>query len=428
MELYKKRISDLGRIVTGKTPRTSNAQNYGGDIPFLTPSDDLSGKFAPKTIKTITGLGLSEVKNCLLPSKSVCVSCIGSDLGKVVITNEPTVTNQQFNSIIPNEENDTDYIYYLMTIVGKELNFLSKTSTAVPIINKSTFADYEIEMPSLENQRRIAKVLSSLDDKIEVNRRINDNFVIEPLFEILLIWMLTTSINDNLEQQAQALFKSWFVDFEPFRDKPFVDSVLGMIPNGWCVTVLDELCSFISRGLTPKYDESSDELILGQTCVRNNIVTLNNARRHQPKQRTEKWIQQWDTLINSTGVGSLGRVGVVYFDMDNIAIDSHITVARPKSALVRHYVGRNLLSRQLEIENMAVGSTGQTELPKDRVKSMPIVLPDDNALTRFNAVIEPVAYQLYRNIEESCKLASLRDTLLPRLMSGELSVKDIVNM
>ena len=166
----------------------------------------MSGKFAPKTVKTITELGLSEVRNCLLPSKSVCVSCIGSDLGKVVITNEPTVSNQQFNSIIPTEENDTDFIYYLMTIVGKELNFLSKTSTAVPIINKSTFADYEIEIPSLENQRRIAKVLSSLDDKIEVNRR----------------------INDNLEQQAQALFKSWFVDFEPFRDQTFKESEFWM--------------------------------------------------------------------------------------------------------------------------------------------------------------------------------------------------------
>lgn len=321
------------------------------------------------------------------------------------------------------------FLYYLLS---QDLFFdyvmQGAKGTKMPRGDKNQIMQWPVFLPTKSEQRIIASILSALDGKIETNRRINDNFVIEPFFEILLIWAITTLINDNLEQQAQALFKSWFVDFEPFRDKPFVDSVLGMIPNGWCVTVLDELCSFISRGLTPKYDESSDELILGQTCVRNNIVTLNNARRHQPKQRTEKWIQQWDTLINSTGVGSLGRVGVVYFDMDNIAIDSHITVARPKSALVRHYVGRNLLSRQLEIENMAVGSTGQTELPKDRVKSMPIVLPDDNALTRFNAVIEPVAYQLYRNIEESCKLASLRDTLLPRLMSGELSVKDIVNM
>lgn len=425
MELYKKRISDLGRIVTGKTPRTSNAQNYGGDIPFLTPSDDLTGKFAPKTVKTITELGLSEVKNCLLPSKSVCVSCIGSDLGKVVITNEPTVTNQQFNSIIPTDENDTDFIYYLMTIVGKHLNFLSKTSTAVPIINKSTFSDYEIEVPSLENQRRIAKILSSLDDKIETNRRINDNFYYA-FFEIMLIWLVISLENDNLEKQAQALFKSWFVDYEPFHNLPFIDSEQGRIPEGWCATVLEDLCSFISRGLTPKYDESSNELILGQTCVRNNIVTIDNARKHSPKQRTDKWVKRWDTLINSTGVGSLGRVGIVYFDMDNVAIDSHITVVRPKSALVRHYVGRNLLNRQLEIENMAIGSTGQTELPKDRVKSLPIILPDDNTLTRFNAIIEPIACLLYRNVEESRHITTLRDSLLPRLMSGELKINDLM--
>ena len=260
-----------------------------------------------------------------------------------------------------------------------------------------------MKLPALPEQRRISETLSILDDKIKVNKQ----------------------INDNLEQQAQLLYKSWFVDFEPFRNQPFIESELGMIPNEWHVSVLNELCSFISRGLTPKYDDNSDELILGQTCVRNNIVTIDNARKHKPKQRTEKWVQQWDTLINSTGVGSLGRVGIVYFDMDNVAIDSHITVARPKSALIRHYVGRNLLSRQLEIENMAVGSTGQTELPKDRVKFLPIVLPDDNALTRFNAIIEPIAYQLYRNIEESHRIATLRDALLPRLMSGELKVNDL---
>ena len=175
MKLYKKHISDLGKVITGKTPRTSILENYGGKIPFLTPSDNLSEKFSPTTSKTLTKIGLNEVKNCLLPSKSICVSCIGSDLGKVVLTKKPTVTNQQFNSIVPNEENDADFIYYLMTVVGKHLNYLSKTSTAVPIINKSTFANYEIEIPNIKEQKRIGKILSSLDDKIELNRRINDN-------------------------------------------------------------------------------------------------------------------------------------------------------------------------------------------------------------------------------------------------------------
>ena len=175
MEIQNLHISDLGRIVTGKTPRTTIPDNYGGNIPFLTPSDDLTYKHAPITAKTISELGLTEVKNCLLPQNSICVSCIGSDLGKVVITNEKTVTNQQFNSIIPNDDNDPDFIYYLMTIVGKQLNNLSKTSTAVPIINKSTFSNFEIKIPKLEDQKKIAKVLSSFDDKIELNNRINHN-------------------------------------------------------------------------------------------------------------------------------------------------------------------------------------------------------------------------------------------------------------
>jgi len=324
-------------------------------------------------------------------------------------------------------EIDPLFLYYLLS---QDLFFdyvmQGAKGTKMPRGDRNQIMQWSIFLPSKADQKDIASILKSLDDKIEVNRRINDNFVVEAFFQILLIWILTTPINDNLEQQAQALFKSWFVDFTPFRDQPFVESEMGIIPQGWRVTVLEELCSFISRGLTPKYDESSDELILGQTCVRNNIVTLDNARKHKPKQKNEKWVQQWDTLINSTGVGSLGRVGIVYFDMDNVAIDSHITVVRPKSVSVRHYVGRNLLGRQQEIEIMAVGSTGQTELPKDRVKSLPVILPGKEALKHFNAIIEPIARQLYRNIEESRRLASLRDTLLPRLMSGELKVNDII--
>ena len=302
---------------------------------------------------------------------------------------------------VGNEYADTRFLACLLSLM--HLGNLSAQS-AQPGISVQTLSKQIVRLPSISYQKKVSAIIKSLDNKIEVNRR----------------------INDNLEKQAQELFKSWFVDYEPFRNLPFVDSEQGRIPEGWCATVLEDLCSFISRGLTPKYDESSKELILGQTCVRNNIVTLDNARKHKPKQRTDKWVKRWDTLINSTGVGSLGRVGIVYFDMDNVAIDSHITVVRPKSALVRHYVGRNLLNRQLEIENMAVGSTGQTELPKDRVKSLPIVLPDDNTLTRFNAIIEPIAYLLYRNIEESRRIATLRDSLLPRLISGELRVNDLM--
>ena len=305
-----------------------------------------------------------------------------------------------------NENIIPQFLYYIITsqTVIEELQMLAESrSGTFPQITFSELASLPIGLPPLLEQTKIVRLLKALDNKIEVNRQ----------------------INDNLEQQAQALYKSWFVDFEPFKDGEFVESELGLIPEGWRVVTLDELSSFISRGLTPKYNESTEELVLGQTCVRNNIVSLNNARKHLPKTKNEKWVKQWDILINSTGIGSLGRVGVVYFNMDNVAIDSHITVVRAGTPLLRQYVARNLLSRQLEIENMAVGSTGQTELPRERVKAMSIILPDDNTLSKFNGLIEPLALSMYRSLEENQRLAELRDSLLPRLMSGELKVDNV---
>lgn len=402
-------IEDISMGPFGSNIKRDNYVDSG--VPYLNGSNLNSYKLNEDSFNYVTKEKAESLGRCVAKRGDIIVTHRGT-IGQIsYIPNDSKYEryltgNSQFRLTVKSKVIRPDFfVYYFHTRMGQYRLLANASQVGVPALARptSTFKEVLVPVPKMEVQAAIMEILHSLDDKIDVNRR----------------------INDNLEQQAQALFKSWFVDFEPFRDQPFVESELGMIPEGWSATVLEELCSFISRGLTPKYDDSSDELILGQTCVRNNIVTLDNARKHKPKQKTEKWVQLWDTLINSTGVGSLGRVGIVYFDMNNVAIDSHITVARAKSALLRHYVGRNLLGRQFEIENMAVGSTGQTELPKDRVKSLPIVLPDDNVLTSFNAIIEPIAYQLYRNIEESRRLASLRDTLLPRLMSGEIKVGDV---
>lgn len=336
-----------------------------------------------------------------LSERTILVSINGT-IGNVAKYNgEPCILGKSACFFNVNESVDLNFIYYVVANNNFK-NTITRLATGTTIKNVSlkTMREYSFMMPSLPTQQKIANILSSLDDKIKVNRR----------------------INEQLEELAQALFKSWFVDFEPFKDGEFVESELGMIPEGWKVTKLDEVCSYISRGLTPKYDNDSDEIILGQTCVRNNIVTLNNGRKHRPKKKNEKWIKQWDVLINSTGVGSLGRVGIVYFDKDNVAIDSHITVVRPISSLYKHYIGRTLLNKQAEIENMAIGSTGQTELPKDSVKSMLILLPIDDILVLFNKSIEPICKLMYSNLEEITQLSNLRDTLLPKLMSGEIKM------
>lgn len=171
--------------------------------------------------------------------------------------------------------------------------------------------------------------------------------------------------------------------------------------------------------------DSSNELILGQTCVRNNVVSLANARSHQLSKETVKKVHKWDTLINSTGIGSLGRVGIVYFDMPNVAFDSHLTVVRASDSIFNHYLGRNLLNRQSEIENMAVGSTGQTELPRDSVREMAMIIPTQPILEQFNEIIDPVGKRIYHSLLQNSRLAALRDALLPKLMSGEIDVEKV---
>lgn len=388
-------VGEIGKVITGKTPKTSISDNYGGYIPFLTPSDDMSVKYVRKTAKTLTEKGLSEVKNAILPANSVCVSCIGSDLGKVVITTRPTVTNQQINSIVVDEARfDISFVYYAMRILGKKLNFISKTSTAVPIVNKSSFSSYEIECPSLKEQKQIAAVLSVLDAKIECNRM----------------------INDNLMQQAVAIFKSWFVEYSPFD---------GIEPKEWETVNLEKITSLISRGIAPKYSDNSDQIVINQKCIRNHMIDLSQARTHTPKVINEKWLRFGDLLINSTGDGTLGRAAQVWFQPQNITVDSHVTVVRPAKENLIFYIGLWGVLHEREIESLHTGSTGQTELPKERVKALELHLPDNGTLDRFNTLIAPMAAAIVSKQNENNKLATLRDALLPKLMSGEIDVSAV---
>ena len=413
MELKKIHISDIGKVVTGKTPRTFVTGNYGGNIPFLTPSDDLSRKSAPKTAKTLTEQGLNEVKKCLLPPNSVCVSCIGSDLGKVVMTMEPTVTNQQFNSIIPSKDFNADFVYYLMTLVGRELNYLSKTSTAVPIINKSSFSNYEIEVPCLETQKKIASILSSIDSKIELNRR----------------------INENLEQQAQALFKSWFVDFEPFKDGKFVDSELGMIPEELTISHIGDIPHTIESGRRPK----GGAVLKGVPSIgAENIKGLGYYDYSKTKYIPEDFalttnrgkVYGYELLIYKDG-GKPGYFIPNYtifgegFPFDEMYINEHVFrldfMSKEYNVFAYFYMQTPYIMNQL---NSIGGKAAIPGINTKDVESLPIFNGDNKKIQEFGNLVLPMITTILRNCHENARLAQLRDTLLPRLMSGKLEIKD----
>lgn len=387
------------KVCSGGTPKSNRPDYYGGGIPWLN-TKEINFNRIYSTESTITQDGLDNSSAKWIEKNSVIVAMYGATAGKVAIAKIPLTTNQACCNLMLNSQiADYNFIFYSLSYNFSQLASLANGG-AQQNLNAQIIKEFKIKIPSLDDQKNISSILSSLDDKIENNNK----------------------INANLEAQAQALFKSWFVDFEPFQDGEFEDSELGRIPKGWEVGTLESLCSFISRGLSPKYNNDTDQWVLGQTCVRNNIVSMNNARKHILKSQTEKKVKQWDVLINSTGIGSLGRVGIIYFNSDNVAFDSHLTVVRAENPIYKFYIGRNLLNRQLEIENMAVGSTGQTELPRESVKQMRILIPSEEVLSHFNSLLEPIGLLMYGNLDENKSLSTLRDTLLPKLMSGEIEV------
>ena len=219
------------------------------------------------------------------------------------------------------------------------------------------------------------------------------------------------TVNDNLQQQAATIFRQWFVTNSESEK--------------WPMVTLDDLTSLVSRGIAPKYDDNSVQIVLNQKCIRDHYIDISLGRRHKPKTINEKWLQYGDLLINSTGEGTLGRAAQVWFIPENMTVDSHVTVVRPKNQLLLFYIGLWGISHEREIEALHTGSTGQTELPRERVKAMELRLPDDATLMRFNAVIAPMVSQIIVNQQENTRLASVRDALLPKLMSGEVDVSAI---
>ncbi len=269
-------------------------------------------------------------------------------------------------------------------------------------------------------RQAIGDLLAALDDKIELNRQ----------------------MNDSLEAMARAIFKSWFVDFDPVRakmegrDTGLVADISALFPDfmndeidapkGWRYVPLSELTSELRRGIAPKYIEHGGVRVINQRCIRDRKVSFDASRRHDTEQRAidGREIEVGDILVNSTGVGTLGRVGQVWTLTETTVADSHVTVVRAKDEISSIYLGRYLLFREVEIESLGEGSTGQTELSRTRLGDLPILVPSSPVLDAFDKFADPILKRISASDEECRTLASLRDLLLPRLISGEVHIGD----
>jgi type I restriction enzyme S subunit len=324
----------------------------------------------------------------------------GATAGKTAISKIPLTTNQACcNMTINPNIADYRYIYYYLCFKYSELASLANGG-AQQNLNAQIIKDFDISLPSLYEQDRISSILSSIDDKIEINRR----------------------INENLEQQAQALFKSWFVDFEPFKDLPFVESELGMIPQGWKVGSFIDLINVMpggtpSTGVSEYWDNATIPFFSPKDA---NGVYCFDTEKHISEiglSTCSSHLYPKDTLfITARGtVGKITLAGVpMAMNQSNYALVSKDGVGK----FYLYLLTQTIVSILLKKANGAVFSAITT---KDFNEI--IVCPTFEIISDFEKLVKPMFDKIHILMDESRRLAELRDTLLPRLMSGEINLK-----
>ncbi len=414
-------LDQLGRIVTGKTPPSSRGDYFVGHIPFVTPSDFDGRRVIHSTARCLTEEGADVVATSRIPERAVMVSCIGSDMGKAAISGQDCVTNQQINSIVVESGDDPLFVYYNLSTRKAEIR-CAAAGSAQPILNKTTFGKLRIELPPIAEQRAIAHILGTLDDKIELNRR----------------------MSETLEQMARALFKAWFVDFEPVRAKMegrwqrgqslpglpahlydlfperLVDSELGEIPEGWGVGTLGDVADHPRRGVQPNSIQPDTPYI---------------ALEHMPKRCIA--LSDWGVADGLESNKFEFRKGEIlfgklrpYFHKVGVApvdgvCSTDIVVIAPKSAVWFGFVLGHVSSVEF-VEYTNAGSTG-TKMPRTSWAEMArytVALPPQAVARAFTERLQPSVDRIIAGVHESRTLAALRDALLPKLISGELRVKD----
>lgn len=404
MEFKKVKLGEIGKIVGGGTPKTKEESYYGGEIAWITPKD-LSlnkSKYIFYGERNITEEGLKNSSAKLLPKGTVLFSS-RAPIGYVAIAGNDLATNQGFKSVIPAENVDSEFIYYLLINNVENIKNFGVGSTFREV-SGSVMKNIEVMIPDFSIQRKIAKILNTLDSKIEINNK----------------------IISNLESQAQAIFKSWFVDFEPFQDGNFVESELGMIPEGWEVKKVNEICD-LKIGRTPPRKESEwfslkegvkwvsiKDLGLSQ-------MYISEVSEYLTEESIEKFnipIVEENTLLLSFKL-TVGRIAITSEKMC-----TNEAIAQFKDPLIStlflYYYFKNFKFETLG-NTSSIGNAVNSKI----IKNIEVLVPPEEIILKVMKMIEPLSICIRNLLNQNTKLAELRDALLPKLMAGEIDVSNI---
>ncbi|EOD5411345.1 restriction endonuclease subunit S [Enterococcus faecium] len=428
--MVRKKIEDLGKVISGGTPSTKNERYWGGDIAWITPKDlsKHNSMFIFKGERGITEEGLKNSSAYTVPTGTVLFSS-RAPIGYVAIAGKNLTTNQGFKNIVVNDENDNLFIYYLLKNNIKFIESHANGSTFKEISAK-VFKNLEFDVPNLDTQRKISKILSTLDSKIELNNQ----------------------IISNLEELASALFKRWFVDFEfpdengnPYKSSggKMVDSELGEIPEGWKVSSLLNSNSQIISGDWGKENPINNytkkvKVIRGADIVEIDKGQLGKTptRYILEKNFINKAVQPMDIIIEISGGSpsqSTGRNVLISsstisrFD-EPLVCTNFCKVIRLKDVKSAFYINdylKYLYSKDIFF-NYENGTTGIKNLDYNSLLNVMKVkmCKDINLINRYYDFRINIENKKNMFGEEVQTLITLRDSLLPKLLSGEIELPE----
>jgi len=402
-------LGQLGTVITGRTPPKAEPELFGGDYPFVTPSDMSYGDRSPPTERFISEAGAERFRRIRLPAGSTCFVCIGATIGKTCLTSRPSFTNQQLNSIVPDtRKHDPRFVYYLLVSVVDEIKSLA-SGAATPIINKSSFSAFKVKVPSLRTQERIAAILSAYDDLIENNTR---------RIEIL-------------EEMARRLYEEWFVHFRfPWNeDVELVESELGMAPDGWSVLPMQDLCSKITDG-AHKSPKSTDvgRPMASVKDMHDWGFSIEKCRRISEDDYQELVRNNCRPLVGDVVIAKDGSYLKHTFAIEkelDLVLLSSVAILRPNEKVISDLLAIAL--RHPDVVARMKGIVSGVAIPRIVLKdfrAFKIIVPPPTLQLEWIKRAGPMLTLCRRLVEKNSNLRAQRDLLLPKLVTGEIDVSE----
>jgi len=384
------KVEEFAEVVGGGTPRTDKPEFWNGDIAWITPKDLSNFKFRyiERGERNISREGLENSNAKLLPKGTVLLSS-RAPVGYLAIAKNELSTNQGFQSLIPKENVISEFLYYLLK---NNVEYLKSQASGTTFgeLSKSTLKKLTFPLPPLLEQKAIADVLSSIDDKIELLHR----------------------QNKTLEEMAMTLFRQWFI--EPTKDG---------LPEGWEEVSLgdSELSKIIPSGIK-KFEGFKTYLATGDvegTLIKGGIEITYNNRPSRANMQPEKY-SVW--FAKKEGVRKLLMFDD-YSNTDKYILSTGFTGLKTNE-LSHYYIWCFILSEDFQdIKDSLVSGSVQPDIPNEAVLQIFIPRPPNEVLLSFNEKVKPLFTKIQFNTSQIQTLEKLRDTLLPKLMSGEIRVK-----